>query len=303
MEGARAAAGPDVRLVGVIGSPIAHSLSPLLHNAAFAALGLERTWRSLAFEVPPGRAAAALDAMRGSAVTGLSVTMPHKADVAALVDECTDVARRLDAVNCIVNRDGVLLGTNTDGEGFVASLLRGAGFSPAGRRCLVIGAGGAARAVILALAEGGASEVAVLNRTAARAGTAAALAGPVGSVVPASERALAAAVAAAALVVNATPIGMAGAPSAAGGAGDALVPPRLLGPGQVAADLVYAPRPTPWLVDAAAAGARPVDGLGMLVHQAAAQLDLWTGVPAPVEAMWQAAEGAEADAPVPEPGA
>ena len=124
IDGARADAGPRTRLVGVIGSPIAHSLSPLLHNAAFAALGLTDTWRSLAFEVPPGQAADALAAMRRADVTGLSVTMPHKADVAALVDECTEVARRLDAVNCIVNRDGRLLGTNTDGEGFVASLAR-----------------------------------------------------------------------------------------------------------------------------------------------------------------------------------
>jgi shikimate dehydrogenase len=296
MDGARANAGPGMRLVGVIGSPIAHSLSPLLHNAAFAALGRGATWHSLAFEVAPGHAADALDAMRRAALSGLSVTMPHKADVAALVDECTDVAHRLDAVNCVVNRDGVLLGTNTDGDGFVASLARGAAFAPKGKRCLVIGAGGAARAVVLALAERGAGEVAVLNRTPERAATAAALAGPAGSVVPTGGGALAEAVGAADLVVNATPVGMAGPPGAPPPGGDAddwLVPPRLLHAGQVAADLVYAPRPTPWLVDAAAAGARALDGLGMLVHQAAAQLVLWTGVEAPVEAMWQAAEAAD----------
>ncbi len=160
MERARADAGPEVRLVGVMGSPIAHSLSPLLHNAAFAALGLGATWHSVAFEVAPGQAAEALVAMRRADISGLSVTMPHKAAVADLVDECTEVARRLDAVNCIVNTEGVLLGTNTDGEGFVASLARGAGFAPGGRRCLVIGAGGAARAVVLALAGAGAREVA-----------------------------------------------------------------------------------------------------------------------------------------------
>ena len=103
IDGARADAGPETRLVGVIGSPIAHSLSPLLHNAAFAALGLGATWHSFAFEVAPGQAAGALAAMRRADISGLSVTMPHKADVAALVDECTEVARRLDAVNCIVN--------------------------------------------------------------------------------------------------------------------------------------------------------------------------------------------------------
>jgi len=155
MDGARADAGPGGRLVGVIGSPIAHSLSPLLHNAAFTALGLGALWHSQAFEVAPGQAASALAAMRRADVSGLSVTMPHKADVAALVDQCTEVARRLGAVNCVVNHEGVLLGTNTDGEGFLASLARGAAFSPAGQRCLVIGAGGAARAVVLALADAG----------------------------------------------------------------------------------------------------------------------------------------------------
>ena len=228
MERARADAGPEVRLVGVIGSPIAHSLSPLLHNAAFAALGLGATWRSVAFEVAPGQAAEALAAMRRADISGLSVTMPHKADVAGLVDECTEVARRLDAVNCIVNTEGVLLGTNTDGEGFVASLARGAGFAPGGRRCLVIGAGGAARAVVLALADAGAREVAVLNRTPERAATAAALAGRAGSVVPPGEEALAEAVGSADLVVNATPVGMAGASPEGSDpvAGGAAAPPR-----------------------------------------------------------------------------
>jgi shikimate dehydrogenase len=291
IDGARADAGPEVRLVGVIGSPIAHSLSPLLHNAAFAALGLGGTWYSQAFEVAPGQAASVLTAMRRADISGLSVTMPLKADVAALVDECTEVARRLGAVNCIVNATGVLVGTNTDGEGFLASLARGAAFTPAGKRCLVIGAGGAARAVVLALAGAGASQVAVLNRTPERAAAAAALAGPAGSVVPAEDDARLQAVTGADLVVNATPLGMAGA--SPGGSAPWLVAPDLLHDGQVAADLVYAPRPTPWLVEAAAGGARPVDGLGMLVHQAAAQLELWVGEDAPVEAMWQAAEAVD----------
>jgi len=291
IDGARAATGPDTRLVGVIGSPIAHSLSPLLHNAAFAALGLGATWHSLAFEVAPGQAAEALEAMRRADISGVSVTMPHKADVVALVDECTEKAQRLNAVNCIVSTEGVLLGTNTDGEGFVASLARGADFTPAGRRCVVIGAGGAARAVVLALAGAGARQVSVVNRTPERAATAATLAGRAGSVVPPGNPALAEAVGSADLVVNATPFGMAGASPA--GEDPWLVAPQLLHAGQVAADLVYAPRPTRWLVEAAAAGARAVDGLGMLVHQAAAQLVLWTGERAPVEAMWEAAEAAD----------
>ena len=288
MDRARQESGSAVSIVGVIGSPVAHSLSPLLHNSAFAALGLALRWRSYAFEVAPGGAHGALEAMRRAGIRGLSVTMPHKAAVAALVDDCSDMARRLDAVNCVVNEDGALYGANTDGEGFVASLARSARFDPAGRRCLVIGAGGAARAVVLALAARGAAGVAIVNRTPERAFQAADLAGPVGSAVPLTDASVAEAVAAADLVVNATPVGMAGGAPA----GEWLVPPGLLGPGQVAADLVYAPRPTRWLAEAAAAGATVLDGLGMLVHQAAAQLVLWTGVEPPVEVMWRAAEAA-----------
>lgn len=293
MDSVRQDVGPGVTIVGVIGSPVAHSLSPLLHSTAFAALGLDGGWRSFAFEVPAGGAAGALEAMRRAGIRGLSVTMPHKADVAAGVDECSEVGRRLGAVNCVVNRDGSLLGTNTDGEGFVSSLQRGAGFDPGGRRCVVVGAGGAARAVVLALAEAGATEVAIVNRTPERAYEAAALAGPVGTVVPLTDGSIAQAVVAADLVVNATPVGMAGVGrDGGGGPGEWLVAPELLESGQVAADLVYAPRPTRWLAVAADGGATVLDGLGMLVHQAAAQLVLWTGMEPPVEAMWEAAEAA-----------
>ena len=138
-------------VVGVMGDPVRHSLSPVLHNAAFAALGLN--WISVGFEVAAGNAAAALDGIRALGVAGVSVTMPHKGDVAALVDDRSAVAAHLGAVNCVINRDGNLYGANTDGAGFLASLARAAGFDPAGRRCLIIGAGGAARAVALALGD------------------------------------------------------------------------------------------------------------------------------------------------------
>ena len=124
----------------MIGDPIAHSLSPLLHNAAFDALGLD--WVSVAFPVRPGPAAAALAGMRALRIAGLSVTMPHKEGAFAAVDDTTDVARRLGAVNCVSRRDGALVGDSTDGAGFLAALRRGAGFDPGAKRCLVIGAGG-----------------------------------------------------------------------------------------------------------------------------------------------------------------
>jgi shikimate dehydrogenase len=286
---------PDAQtsVVGVIGLPVRQSLSPLLHNAAFAALDLN--WVSVAFPVAPGQVRAALNGMRALGVAGLSVTMPHKAEVATVVDSCSEVAAELEAVNCVINRDGTLHGANTDGDGFLASLRRAAGFEPAGKRCLVIGAGGAARAVTHALGRAGAADVAVVNRTPDRAGPVAALAGSVGRALATAD---AAQVAQSDLVVNATPIGMAGLAGAARAAraGESadesvewLVAPALLHTGQVVTDLVYAPRLTPWLAASAAAGATTVDGLGMLVHQAALQLELWTGQEAPVDVMWQAA--------------
>lgn len=268
-------------VVGVMGDPVGHSLSPLLHNTAFAQLGLD--WISVGFPVPAGSAAAALEGVRALGIAGLSVTMPHKADVAALVDRRTPVAERLGAVNCVTREGGRLVGDSTDGAGFLAALARGAGFEPAAKRCVVVGAGGAARAVVLALAEAGAAEVAVVNRTASRARVAAALAGDRGRAGAPADAAKAE------LVVDATPAGMAGT----GAAGAApLVDPTLLGPEQVAVDLVYHPAVTPWLAAAAARGATTLGGLGMLVHQAAAQIERWTGHPAPVAAMWAAAEGA-----------
>jgi shikimate dehydrogenase len=266
-------------VVGVIGDPVAHSLSPRLHNAAFDALGLD--WVSVAFPVRAGMTAAALAGMRALEIAGLSVTMPHKEAAFEAVDEVTEVARRLGAVNCVTRRDGALVGDSTDGAGFLAALRRAAGFDPRGRRCLVIGAGGAARAVIVALADSGAEEVAVVNRTAVRAEKAAALAGPAGRVASGED------VAQADLVVQATPLGMAGG----NGADDALpVDPSALHPGQVVVDLVYNPLETPLLAAARAAGADAVTGLGTLVHQAALALERWTGLAVPVEVMWAAVE-------------
>ena len=265
-------------VVGVIGDPVGHSLSPLLHNAAFDALGLD--WVSAAFPVAAGQVAEALTGMRAFGIKGLSVTMPHKHDAAVLVDECTTVATRLGGVNCITQTaTGRLVGDSTDGAGFLASLRRGAGFEPAGRRCLVVGAGGAARAVIVALADAGALEVVVVNRTPTRAEDAAGLAGGCGRVGTGAD------VTHAELIVQATSVGMEGvgpdAPSMP-------IDPSSLHRGQVVADLVYHPLVTPLMAAARAQGADTVGGLGMLVHQAALAIERWTGQAAPVEAMWAA---------------
>ncbi len=275
------------RLAALIGDPVRHSQSPAIHNAAFAALGLD--WVFLAFEVSAGDAGAALEGMRGLGIDGLSVTMPHKTDVAHLVDELSDQARRLDAANCVVRDGRRLVGHNTDGTGFLASLAEDpVRFDPAGRRCLVVGAGGAARAVIAALAAAGASEVIVVNRTAERADAAALLAGQVGRAGRPDE--LARDLGAADLVVHATSVGMDGISLPFGAEGIAAIAPHA-----VVADLIYLPRVTPLLAAASERGLSTVGGLGMLVHQAAAAFTLWTGRPAPLEVMAIAAEAGLAD--------
>jgi shikimate dehydrogenase len=168
------------------------------------------------------------------------------------------------------------------------SLTTETGADPAGAACVVLGAGGAARAVVRALADAGAARVVVVNRTPDRGTGAAALAGAVGSALPGAEgAAVAAAVRSADLVVNATSVGMAGG---GGEAGTLPLDPADLRSGQVVADLVYQPRETALLAAAAAAGATPLGGLGMLVHQAAEAFELWTGRPAPVAVMRAAAE-------------
>jgi shikimate dehydrogenase len=287
-EGAGDGLSAATAVVAVIGDPVAHSLSPRLHNAAFASMGID--WVSVGLPVRAGRAD---DAVRGAAVLGLrglSVTMPHKEAVAKAADRLGAEAARIGAVNCVVFDDGVTTGENTDGVGLVASLRRGGRFDPAGHRCLVVGAGGAARAAVLGLADAGATEVVVVNRTRERAEVAAALAGPVGRVGSAEDAAHCD------LVVNATPMGMGGARLE----GEGLpVDPRFLHGGQWVVDLVYHPRRTPWLEAAESAGATVSNGVGMLVHQAALQIARWTGGDVPVEAMWQAVAEDAGGAPPP----
>ena len=262
--------GPSTRVAGVIGWPVAHSLSPAIHNAAFRAAQID--WSYVAFAVRPGLAADALGTMRTLGLGGLSVTMPHKEDVADAVDELAPAAAALRSVNTVVvGDDGRLIGHSTDGDGFVAS-LRAHGVDVRGRSFVVLGAGGAGRSVVDALARAGAGEVSVVNRSAERARAAAALAGPVGAVVAAGD--VADALTAADVVVNATSLGMGAVPAEGG---PLPCDPSLLGPGHVVVDLVYHPLETPWSSAARRAGALVVDGLSMLVHQAVLQQELWTG--------------------------
>jgi shikimate dehydrogenase len=273
------------KVAAVIGHPIAHSLSPALHNAAFAALDLD--WVFTAFDVLPDRGEAAVRSMVPLGIRGMSVTMPHKDAAAAAVDRLSPAAAALGAVNCVVNRDGTLVGENTDGDGFVASLRVDHDVDPAGMRCVVLGAGGAARSVIRALGAAGAAEVAVVNRTPTRGVAAAELAGEAGRAVGQLE--IPAVIERAELVVNATPVGMA---LDTDGTPDLPLDRALLRPDLVVADLVVHPLVTPLLDEASRMGARTVTGLGMLVHQAALAFELWTGLDAPLDAMWKAVQPA-----------
>ena len=274
------------RVAAVIGHPVAHSFSPVLHNAAFAATGLD--WVYVALDVAPGDVAQAFDGVRALGIAGLSVTMPHKEAAAAAADELTDDARLLGAVNCIVNRDGTLVGHNTDGAGLLAALAADVDYAPHGARCVVLGAGGAARAVVLALARADAAEIAVVARRPDAAAVAAQLAGEAGAVVDAEVAP--SRIAAADLVVNATPVGM-GHPSP----GDVPFDLDDLRPGQIVVDLIYQPLLTPLVAGARERGLVAVNGLGMLVHQAALAFELWTGVDAPVAVMAEVVRAAVAD--------
>jgi shikimate dehydrogenase len=270
-------------VAAVIGYPIRHSISPMIHNAAFRALDLD--WVYVAWPVPAGSVPGALAGMRALGIEGLSVTMPHKAAVAESVDRLSPAAEALGAANTVVRRGEILIGDNTDGAGFLDALRTDHGVDPADRRCLVFGAGGAARAVILALADAGAKELVVVNRTPERAAAAAALAGGrgrVGSQADAGE---------ADVLVNATPVGMS-TPTLRGGspaAGGSPCEPEWLHEGQVVVDLIYHPAVTPFMAVAREKGAIAVNGLGMLLHQAGHQFRLWTGAEPPLSSMSAAA--------------
>lgn len=268
-------------IAAVIGDPVEHSLSPALHAAAYQALGLD--WHYLACTVRRGDAAQALAGARALGFVGLSVTMPHKEAVLRAADQRSPVAERLGAANTITFRAGIAVADSTDGEALLDDLADG-GFDPAGRICAVIGAGGAARAAVLALSSAGAREVLVVNRTASHAGAATALAGSRGRLAGEGD------LAGCDLVVQATPLGMSGTGAESDERSASIG--RLLGAGQVVVDMVYAPRETALLREAAARGARVRGGIGMLVHQAARQIRIWTGEQPPLDAMRAAVSAA-----------
>jgi len=275
----------QTKLVGLIGYPVEHSLSPAMHNSAFAALDLN--WCYVPLPVRPERLGEAVAGLRALSFVGANVTVPHKEAVMPHLDHVTPEAQAIGAVNTLVMREGRSIGHNTDWQGFLTALGEG-GFDPHGKRAVVLGAGGAARAVVYALAQAGA-QVAVLNRTLARAQALAQDLSPLfpGLLLfslPLTLQTLGERTAEAHLLVNATSVGTWPEVDQSPWPEDLAFPSHL-----TVFDLVYNPRQTKLLRQARAAGAKAVGGLGMLVHQGAAAFELWTGKKAPVETMYEAA--------------
>lgn len=279
-------------LVGLLGDPVGHSLSPLMHNAALAALGLD--WIYLALPTPAEQLAVVVEALAALGCRGLNVTIPHKQAVAGLCRELSPLAERVGAVNTLVPlAGGGWHGTNTDVEGFLAPLRQQ---SWQGQRAVVLGCGGSARAVVAALVELGCGEILLAGRRPEPLAALVADCQPWAPQLRATPwTGLESALRSAGLVVNCTPVGMASSgdplagPSNPLGAGQL----ALLVPGATVYDLIYVPRPTPLLQAAAAHGCRTIDGLEMLVQQGAAALRLWSGTAeVPVAAMRTAAASA-----------
>lgn len=278
------------RLLGVIGYPVGHSLSPVMHNAAFRDQNMNFYYG--AFAVEPGQLAAALEGVRALGFLGLNVTIPHKEAVIPLLDEVAPTARQVGAVNTIVNRGGRLIGYNTDGWGFLSSLEE-AGVNPKGLNAVILGAGGAARAIAVHLARAGAAQITISNRTPERA---AAVAAEVRKAVPevriqaieARSSLEAIALSEARLVVNCTPLGMQGDHVGESAVADI----GLLPSDAVVYDTVYRPAETRLLREARERGLLTVGGLGMLVHQGACSWEYWFGRRGPVSVMYKAAAAA-----------
>ncbi|MEO3947832.1 shikimate dehydrogenase [Gorillibacterium sp. CAU 1737] len=271
-------------LFGVFGDPVAHSQSPRMLNRAFAETGIGGVY--VAFHVLPTELPNAVYGIRALGLRGVNVTIPHKVHVMAHLDEVDESARAIGAVNTIVNHEGRLIGYNTDGIGYVRSLREEAGFDPAGKRIVVLGAGGAARGIVWALAREQAAEIVIVNRTAERAVELAESFGEPERVRGCGSDGAEAALAGAELVVNTTRAGM--HPDVE----ESPLTRSLLHPGLLVSDIVYNPRETQLLKDALAAGCRVHGGLGMFVHQGAYAFELWTGAQAPVQAMRDEVEAA-----------
>jgi shikimate dehydrogenase len=276
-----------MKTVALIGYPLGHTVSPAMHNAAFRHLGLDYDYVPL--EVAPEDLAKAIDGLRALHFAGFNVTVPFKEAVMPYLDDITKLAQKIGAVNTVKNQEGKLVGFNTDAPGFLESLREEAGFDPKGKTCLVLGAGGAGKAVAAMLAEAHAKTVYiydVLNDKAQE------LAEYLGDNFDAEVKALPAealpgSISKVQLLVNSSPIGMLPKVDQSPLPEDIKLHKKL-----TVYDLVYNPNETKLLKQTKAAGAKAVSGLGMLVRQGALAFTVFTGKPAPLEVMFEAAREA-----------
>lgn len=265
--------------LGVLGWPVSHSRSPAIHNAAFAALGLHG-WRYQRLPVPPHLFAETASALGAAGFAGANVTIPHKHDALALADEASETARAIGAANTLIfAEDGMIAAENTDAPGLLGALP----VDPAGRRALVLGAGGSARAAAWAL-RGAGAEVTVWNRTAERAQE---LARDLGVAAAASPGP-------ADLLVNCTSVGLQRSASVDAALNQIELSADQVGRYPYVVDLVYSDAPTPLLAAAESHGCETVDGLEILVRQGALSFEMWTGLQPPLQVMRQAAGRADA---------
>ena len=269
------------KVCGVIGDPIEHTMSPVMHNAAFKELGLDYLYVS--FRVRKEELGKAVESIRALNIRGLNVTTPHKVAIIPFLDELDPLVERIGAVNTIVNDDGVLTGYNTDATGFLQALLD-KGVKPEGKNTVILGAGGASRAISFILAERGAHLV-ILNRLL-ELDWAEELAHRISQVfkkevraLELNEKNLEMMLEGADILINATSAGM--SPDV----DETPVPARLLKPALIVFDIVYNPIQTRLLKEAEAAGAQTIGGLNMLVWQGAIAFEKWTGRKAPLDLM------------------
>jgi len=274
------------RLCAVLGSPIGHSASPAMHNAAFAALGLN--WRYLAFEVDPKNLRAAIEGARTMNFAGLNLTVPHKLLAVDMVDELDASAKTWGAVNTIQFVPDAAgktraIGFNTDADAIVSSLREELQIELRGKKVLLLGAGGAGRTAALKLAAENVAELFLVNRTASKAQ---AIAGEIKNQFPSVKVSVGYPKAAVDLLLNATSLGLKAEDASP-------LDERQFSLKQTAAvyDMIYQPAETRLLAAARAAGVKTANGIGMLVHQGAKALEIWTGRPAPVAVMRRAVEG------------
>lgn len=259
------------KLLCILGHPIKHSKSPLMHNKMLEILGIDSVYT--AFDVEPSKVEDAVKGMKALGITGGNVTIPHKETVMPFLDEITEEAKNIGAVNTIFVKEGKYIGDNTDGRGFIISLMQDGGFDPKGKKALILGAGGAAKAIVTKLAMENICCIGIFDIDQSKSQELVNHAKKLNSTVNATnlkKEEIEQTATQADLIINCTPIGMKETDPE-------LLNKKVFNQTQVVFDLIYNPSETKLLQDAKNAGAKIINGLGMLVYQGALSFERWTG--------------------------